>query len=160
MLLSLRFSGVRFRPWKCTFLEDVGQALEDTLDLNTQFSEPLTEAEVQRATRSAETAFKSGDKQYRYGYKRLIELLELTDEEQTHFKTIIGRSEKLRRHREREQKRRKQAGAVSRDKYLEQAEIRRQEALRLRSEGMSYRRIAAQLGCSVGEAHYLINGKS
>ena len=137
-----------YRYWKCNFLEDVEQALEDTLDLNIQFSEPLTEAEVRRATRSAETAFKSADKQYRYGNKRLIELLEITDEEQTHLKTIIGRSEKLRRHREREQKRRKEAGAVSRDKYLEQAEIRRQEALRLRNDGMSYRAIGERLGIS------------
>ncbi|NFN46906.1 DNA-binding response regulator [Clostridium botulinum] len=88
-----------YRYWLCYFTEDAQKALEDTLELNRGFLLPLYENEVIRATRSAETVFKNKDKQYKYKNDTLIELLEITEEEQKHMSTIISKNEYKRRDR-------------------------------------------------------------
>lgn len=94
-----------YRYYLCYFTEDVQKALEDTLELNMMFIYSLSEKEAIRATRSAETVFLKKDKQYKYKNETLIELLDISKEEQVHLKTIIGNKEYKRRHNARENKR-------------------------------------------------------
>lgn len=93
-----------YRYYLCYFYEDEDKALQDTLELNREFIQPLSEKEVISATRSAERAFKSKDKQYKYKNETLIDLLEISEYEQTHMKTIFGKEEYKKRHRKRNKK--------------------------------------------------------
>lgn len=152
-----------YRYWSCCFLSDPEEALENTLQLNQQFTEPLSEAEVITATRSAEKAWKArSDKEanriaqekgypgagYNISNAKIIEWLDITEDEQRHLETIIGRRVKYERNNQRRQEARRAAGKATREEYIDQAEKRRQEALRMRQEGMSYRRIGQALGIS------------
>lgn len=150
-----------YRYWSCCFLKDPKEALEATLETNECFTRPLTRREVITATRSAEKAFyaKSNPEANRIakekgypgaGYNisnaKLIEWLNITEEEQTQLDTIIGRSVKYERNNQRRQKARREAGKATRDKYLTQADMKRQEAIRMRQEGMTQKQIAECLG--------------
>lgn len=86
-----------YRYYLCYFLEDTQKALEDVLELNREFRYPLRETEVIKATRSAEKIFLSKDKDYRYKNETLIEILLITDLEETHMSTIISKKEYKRR---------------------------------------------------------------
>ena len=86
-----------YRYYLCYFYEDEQKALEDVLELNKEFIQPLSEKEVIRATGSAEKVFKSKDKQYKYKNETLIEILEISEYEQTHMNIIIGKEEYKRR---------------------------------------------------------------
>ena len=145
---SREFVCFLYRYWKCHFLADTERALEETLEFNRQFIEPLSEKEVRVATRSAETAFKSQDKEYRYRNDTLIERLAITSDEQMQLSTIISDTEKKRRHRQTEQKRRRSRGAIDRDTYLSEAAERHQQVLQMREQGYSYRAIGNKLGMS------------
>lgn len=103
-----------YRLWSNLFCENKEIALERTLELNTQFLYPLSVREATSATKSAEKAFdawESGEtvqwqgrevrKGYNYTNKSLIDILNITQEEQIHMKTIIGTAEKYRRNNER-----------------------------------------------------------
>ena len=97
----------------------------------------------------------------------LIDLFGITDTEQRHLKTIIGRQEKGRREtirkskpeykeaeRKREKKRselkRRAAGAKPREEYLQTADEKRKQAMKLSDQGKSQREIAVILGVSRG----------
>lgn len=86
-----------YRYYLCSFLEDTQKAINDVLELNSEFVLPLRENEVIRATRSAEKVYLSKDKQYKYKNKTLIELLEITELEETYMSTIISDKEFKRR---------------------------------------------------------------
>lgn len=88
-----------YRYWLCSFTEDIEKALQDTLELNNQFILPLRDNEAIRATRSAETVFKRKDKEYKYKNETLINLLEITELEETYMSTIISKEEYKRRDR-------------------------------------------------------------
>lgn len=163
-----------YRYWSCCYLQDEQEALANTLELNAAFLEPLSSREVIRATKSAEKAWHArNDKEadriakekgypgagYNISNDKLIQWLDITEEEQKHLRSIIGRREKYDRKNTKRQKARREAGAVPRNEYLAQAEKRRQEASKLQEEGLTYRKIAARLGCSLGEVHRLLNGK-
>ena len=112
-----------YRYYLCYFTEDTEKALQDTLELNSEFISPLPEREVIRATRSAETVFKNKDKQYKYKNTTLIDLLEITEEEQMHLLTIIGTKELKRRNNEYNKKKyaknKEYINKVKREKYKE-----------------------------------------
>ena len=78
--------------------------MHDTLEVNSIFKQTLGEKEVIRATRSAETVYKDQNKNYKYKNETLINLLEVTEEEQKEMKTIISKDEYRRRKRERNNK--------------------------------------------------------
>ena len=61
------------------FLFDVFQNI---YIFNNMFRQPLSENEVIRATKSAEKVYKDKNKDYKYKNETLINLLEITDEEQ------------------------------------------------------------------------------
>jgi hypothetical protein len=96
------------------------------------------------------------DPRYRFRNDTVIEWLEITPEEERQMVTIISDDERRRRDRERKEQERRRAGAMPRDRYEARAQERRQEAYRLRSEGLSERRIAASLGISKTQVHRLL----
>jgi hypothetical protein len=75
----------------------------------------------------------------------LIQLFQITDEEQRQLRTIICGDVAAERHRIREQERRRSAGMVSREAYISSNNKKRATARLLRATGKSIREIAAEL---------------
>lgn len=88
-----------YRYYLCSFSNDVEKALEDVLELNSMFRQPLRKSEVVKATNSAEKCYLDNDKLYKYKNDTLIELLEITEEEQKYMTIIISKEEYKRRDR-------------------------------------------------------------
>ncbi|MDH2475995.1 DNA-binding response regulator, partial [Clostridium perfringens] len=88
-----------YRYYLCSFTEDIEKALNDALELNSMFRQALSEREVIRATMSAERCYLDKNKQYKYKNETLIELLEITEEEQKYMTIIISKEEYKRRDR-------------------------------------------------------------
>ena len=125
-----------YRYYLCYFTEDVKKALYDTLELNTMFKQPLTENEVTRATKSAEKVYKDQNKDYKYKNETLINLLEITEEEQKEMKTIISTEEYKRRKKLRNNKSYNSEKAKEKynDKLKENGKITKEEKISLRRE--------------------------
>ena len=126
-----------YRYWTCCYSNDPQQALEETIDLNNEFTCPLSEKEVIKATKSAEKAWEAksnakADKTakelgyagagYNLKNETIINWLQITEEEQTYMSTIIGRGEKRRRKRIRDKE-------YQREKREAEGVINRQEAV-------------------------------
>ena len=136
-----------YRYYLCYFLEDTQKALEDVLELNREFIYPLSETEVIRATRSAEKVYLSKDKDYKYKNETLIELLVITELEETYMTTIISNKESKRRRSIRDEKRYKEKlkleGKMSKKEELEQL---RAKIKSLREQGFKNKEIMQMLG--------------
>ena len=136
-----------YRYYLCYFLEDTQKALEDVLELNREFIYPLSETEVIRATRSAEKVYLSKDKDYKYKNETLIELLLITELEETYMTTIISNKESKRRRSIRDEKRYKEKlkleGKMSKKEELEQL---RAKIKSLREQGFKNKEIMQMLG--------------
>lgn len=131
-----------YRYYLCYFYEDEKKALEDVLELNSVFTHPLSERELTRATNSAEKVFKSKDKQYKYKNETLIELLEISEYEQTHMKIIIGKEEYKRRNNEynknKYKRKLKEEGRLTEKEKIEQ---RRERIKDLLDKGLTQKQI-------------------
>ena len=138
-----------YRYYLCSFLEDTEKALQDVLELNRQFISPLREMEVIRATRSAETVYNNKNKEYKYKNTTLIELLEITEYEETYMTTIISNKEYKRRDREYQKKKYKEK-LKSEGKLTEKEKIaqRRAKIKDLLAEGLSQKEIYISLNIS------------
>ena len=160
-----------YRYWSCCYISDPKVALENTLEFNSKFDLPLTEAEVESATRSAEEGYKAWleyqeknkDKLknlpkksefngYNYSNERLIKMLNITEEEMEELITIISKDEKRRRDREKKRieraKRREKEGLTAKQRELKEL---REEIKKLRKEGYSIRMIGKKLGVSASK---------
>lgn len=143
-----------YRYYLCYFTEDVEKALYDTLELNSMFRQPLGENEVIRATKSAEKVYKAQNKDYKYKNETLINLLEITDEEQKEMKTIISKEEFKRRKNIRDR-------AYQKKKYNEKLKIegkltekerisqRREKIKDLLGKGLVRKDICSELDISI-----------
>ena len=135
-----------YRYYLCYFYEDEQKALEDVLELNNEFIQPLSEKEVIRATGSAEKVFKAKDKQYKYKNETLIEILEISEYEQTHMKVIIGKEEYKRRNNEYNKKKYKiklkELGKMTKQEELD---ILRKKIKVLRDKGLKNKEIMQML---------------
>lgn len=122
-----------YRYWSCCFLSDEEEALRQTLEFNAEFLDPLPAREVEKATRSAEKAYcaRSDAEANRIarekgypgaGYNisngKLIQWLDITEQEQEQLVTIIGKPEKLRRKKIANREMRRAAGVDPRSDYL------------------------------------------
>jgi hypothetical protein len=138
-----------YRYYLCSFLEDTEKALQDVLELNREFIYPLMKTEVIRATRSAEKVYLSKDKQYRYKNETLIELLNITEFEETHMSTIISKREYKRRNNE-YNKNKYQEKLIAEGKVSEKDKIsqRREKIKDLLREGLSQKEIYLSLNIS------------
>jgi hypothetical protein len=141
-----------YRYWSCCILSDPEEALRHTLEVNSEFVDPLPEREVIRATRSAEKSWKAkNDKKanevaiakgypgagYNIKNSKIINWLDITVEEQKHLKTIIDGTEKRRRKRGRDKlRKREERGSVSREEYLEQQKDKTEDKLFLLQKAM------------------------
>ena len=142
-----------YRYYLCSFTEDVQKALEDVLELNSMFIYPLKENEVIRATRSAEKCYLDKNKEYKYKNDTLIEILEITEDEEIQMRTIISNREYKRRKRVRDteyQKNRyleklKLDGKVTEKEKLSQ---RRAKIKDLLAEGLKQKDICLRLNIS------------
>src|SRR5699024_5132765 len=74
----------------------------------------------------------------------LISLFQITDEEQRKLRTVISTAMAAERHRERQKARRRAAGAVSRETYLEAANVKQAQAQALRAQGLSVRALPSK----------------
>ena len=139
-----------YRYYLCYFTEDVEKSLNDTLELNSMFRQPLSEREVIRATKSAETVFKDKNKDYKYKNETLINLLEITEEEQKEMKTIISKDEYKSRNNEYNKKKyheklRKDGKITKKEEILQ----RRRKIKDLLQEGLIRKDICFQLDISI-----------
>ena len=138
-----------YRYYLCSFTEDVQKALEDVLELNSMFIAPLKENEVIRATRSAEKCYLDKNKEYKYKNDTLIELLEITEYEETKMSTIISKTEYKRRNNEynkkKYQEKLKEEGKLSKK---EEVKVRREKIKDLLAEGLSQKEIYSLLKIS------------
>lgn len=122
-----------YRYWSCCLTDELQDSLFQMLEFNSEFTEPLPRHEVERATRSAEKAWKvkndvkANEEAILKGYPgagynlrniTIINWLEITQEEQRDLKTIIDDCEKKRRKRNRDRLAfREKNGCVSREQY-------------------------------------------
>ncbi|WP_270204818.1 helix-turn-helix domain-containing protein [Clostridium perfringens] len=138
-----------YRYYLCSFTEDIQKALEDALELNSMFRQALSEREVIRATRSAERCYLDKNKQYKYKNETLIELLEITEEEQKYMTIIISKKEYKRRENIRGKKN-YQEKLKSQGKFTEKEKIsqRRKKILDLLAEGLKQKDICIFLNIS------------
>ena len=142
-----------YRYYLCSFTEDTKKALEDVLELNSMFISPLKENEVIRATRSAEKCYLDKNKEYKYKNETLIDLLEITEYEETQMSTIISKREFKRRKnlRDREYQKNKYQEKLRADgKVSEKDKIaeRRAKIKDLLAEGLKQKDICSQLNIS------------
>ena len=121
-----------YRYYTCCFTSDPSRALEETLDLNSEFTHPLSEKEVRSATKTAEKAWaaksdaKADEAAKEMGYpgagyclknSKIIEWLDITPEEQQQLQTIISPTEKRRRNTIAKREARRKAGVKPREEY-------------------------------------------
>ena len=140
---------ILYRYYLCSFTEDTKKALEDVLELNSMFISPLKENEVIRATRSAEKCYLDKNKEYKYKNETLIDVLEITEYEETQMSTIISKGEYKRRDRvyqkNKYQRKLKSEGKISEKEKLSQ---RRAKIKDLLAEGLKQKDICSQLNIS------------
>ena len=147
-----------YRYYLCYFTEDIEKALYDTLELNSMFRQPLTENEVTRATKSAEKVYKDQNKDYKYKNETLINLLEISEEEQKEMKTIISKDEYKRRKRLRNNKsynsekakekykdKLKESGKITKEEEISQRRIKIKDLL---AKGLKQKDICLKLNIS------------
>jgi hypothetical protein len=151
------------------FLADaciVRELLPEVVELAREFAPSWSDEEVMSCTSSVmarAVAAERGERvtfrgleippKYRWRNDTLIEYLSVTPEEERQLRTIISKKERTRRDTERHAASRHAAGAIPREDWLANVELKRQQARRLRQEGWSVRRIAHALGVSPGTAH-------
>ncbi len=150
-----------YRYYSCLFLQDEKDALRQTLEFNQCFVEPLTEKEVESATRSAEKAFQewqeTGRGKYNYRNSTLIELLGITLEEQRELKTVISKEEKYRRNNvKRQEKRRDKNGKTARER---QKQYTTEAVIELANKGLKKTEIAKELGITTRHVRRIITSK-
>ena len=114
------------------------------------FIYPLKEKEVIRATRSAEKVYLSKNKDYRYKNETLIELLLITELEETYMSTIISdkefkRRKNIRNKKAYEEKLRADGKVSEKDKIAE----RRAKIKDLLAQGLKQKDICSQLDISI-----------
>lgn len=86
-------------------------------------------------------------------------MFQITDEEQRKLRTVISTDMAAERHRERQKARRRAAGAVDRETYLEAAKTKQAQAKELREQGMTQKQIAEEMGVGLRSVkRYLAEG--
>ncbi|GAA0092908.1 hypothetical protein UT300009_29370 [Paraclostridium bifermentans] len=145
-----------YRYYSACFTEDAEEALRRALELNSMFTKPLPKNEVIRDTKSATKAYQN--KLYKYTNTSLIQILDITLDEQQYLKTIISGKEKYRRSAEEQKekkkaKRRNENGLTKR----EQSRIDNINVVKeLYDKGYKQVQIVKELGLSKGRVSQII----
>ena len=114
--------------------------------------EPLDSKELETIVKSTFKAYEKHredvSKGYNYKNETLIELFEITADEQQHMKVLISRSEKNERDKKRKrEQRRNEDGLTSREQAKKDLEHKVSEML---LQGLKQKEIALELGISKG----------
>lgn len=145
-----------YRYYSACFTEDAEEALRRALELNSMFTKPLPNNEVIRDTKSATKAYEN--KLYKYTNTKLIQILDITLDEQQYLRTIISGKEKYRRSAE-EQKEKKKAKRRN-ENGLTKREQNRIDNINLVKElydkGHKQVQIVKELGLSKGRVSQII----
>ena len=135
-----------YRYYLCSFLNDTEKALKDVLELNKEFRQPLSEREAIRATTSAERCYLNKIKEYKYKNDTLIDLLEISEEEEKQMITIISVNEYKRRDRVYQQKKyHEQLKAQGKLTQKEKISKMREKIKSLKEKGFKNKEIALML---------------
>lgn len=119
--------------------------MEEVLEINNSFTEPLEKDEVFKATLSGAT--RATENVYKYSNDKLIKLLDITPLEQKEMATIISKSEKYyRNNKNRRDNRRDENGLTKResDKLKNEREI-----LELKRKKYTLKQISEKLNLSI-----------
>ena len=151
-----------FRYYSCLYNKDKQLALEETLEFNDKFTEPLAIEEVINNTRSAEAAYEAWEQHmdvdnpkwdkdskgykfngYNYRTSTLVSKLKITKDEQYKLKTLIGKEVKLERKNEkRREDRRNENGLTPKQQELEDIYI---QIINLKTQKVKNKIIAEML---------------
>lgn len=146
-----------YRYYNMAYYHKAEIALNNVLKFNDQFVEPLSVKEVKEATKSAEKAYYEHQEEYKKGYnynnKTLIELLNITAEEQKKLSTIIGKEEKYRRNNIKRTPR-NEKGLT--EKQQELADLKA-KILELKNKGFNNTQISKKLGIDRKKVSRLAN---
>ena len=159
--------------WKGIYIRDPEQLTEKTQDLNYKFRVPLKDSEIRAIVKSTsraiekfidyEAGLRSGEDKrvskamkerggYWYTNDRLIEMLNITEDEQRQLKTIISTKEKRRRDSlKKYQARRNEAGLTSREQR--KADIMKM-ITELREQGLTVKEIADKVKLTLKGVEY------
>ncbi|MGL5711512.1 MAG: hypothetical protein ACRCXT_09120 [Paraclostridium sp.] len=134
-----------YRYFSACFTEDAEEALRRALELNAMFKKPLPENEVIQDTKSATRAYEN--RLYKYTNTKLIEILDITLDEQQHLITIISGKEKYRRCAEEKKakqkaKRRNEKGLTKKQQEIENL---KEKIMELKNEGLKNKEISDKL---------------
>lgn len=145
-----------YRYFSACFTEDTDEALKRALELNAMFIKPLPVNEVIRDTNSATKAYEN--RLYKYTNAKLIQILDITLDEQQYLKTIISGKEKYRRCAEEKKakqkaKRRNENGLTKKQQEMIDIKAKVEE---LKLEGLSLRMIADKLDMSLGKVQRVL----
>ena len=119
--------------------------MEEILEINNSFTEPLEKDEVFKATLSGAT--RATENVYKYSNDKLIKLLNITPSEQKEMATIISKSEKYyRNNKNRREQRRNKEGLTKReaDKLKNEERI-----LELKRKKYTLKQISEKLNLSI-----------
>lgn len=130
----------------------------ETVALAHEFCLSLPVSMIRSTCSSAIARARKGDA-YRLTNDKIIELLEISEDEQRLLSTIRSRS--MKRAARKEYDHQYNGSKTYRETYLLNAEQRRQQAKQLREQGLSYKAIGVQMGCSVNAVDKLLrSGRS
>ena len=119
--------------------------MEEILEINNSFTEPLEKDEVFKATLSGAT--RATENVYKYSNDKLIKLLDITPSEQKEMATIIGKSEKYyRNNKNRRDNRRDENGLTQRESSKLNNE---NEILELKRKKYTLKQISEKLNLSI-----------
>ena len=119
--------------------------MEEVIEINNSFTEPLEKDEVFKATLSGAT--RATENVYKYSNDKLIKLLDITPSEQKEMATIIGKSEKYyRNNKNRRDNRRDENGLTQRESSKLNNE---NEILELKRKKYTLKQISEKLNLSI-----------
>lgn len=119
--------------------------MEEVIEINNSFTEPLEINEVFNATRSG--AIGATESVYKYSNDKLIKLLDITPSEQKEMATIIGKSEKYyRNNKNRREQRRNEEGLTNKEAERIKNE---KDILELKRKKYTLKQISKELNLSI-----------
>ncbi len=119
--------------------------MEEVIEINNSFTEPLEINEVFNATRSG--VIGAAESVYKYSNDKLIKLLDITPSEQKEMATIIGKSEKYyRNNKNRREQRRNEEGLTNKEADKLKNEER---VLELKRKKYTLKQISKELNLSI-----------